>query len=48
MDFFIEKYSNIQINNQYIKLRCLINPAKRIIFFNVSPTIPNNNIITCL
>lgn len=48
VDFLIEKYLNIQINDQYMKLRWLINPDKKVIFSKVSPAIPNNNIIFCL
>ncbi|KAF0743653.1 CCHC-type domain-containing protein [Aphis craccivora] len=39
----------IKLNAQVtIKIRWLINPAKRIIISNVSPAIPNDNIISHL
>ncbi|KAF0712654.1 DNA replication licensing factor MCM4-like [Aphis craccivora] len=45
VDYLIENHSNIVINDHSsIKIRRLINPAKRIIISNVSPAIPNISI----
>lgn len=49
VDYLIDNHPNIEINDHtIIKLRRLINPAKRIIISNVSPAIPNHNIKTLL
>lgn len=49
VDFLIDNHTNISLNDQMtIKIRRLINPAKRIIISNVSPAIPNEDIISYL
>lgn len=49
VDFLVDNHPNIIINSHTtIKIRRLINPAKRIIISHVSPDIPNENIISHL
>jgi hypothetical protein len=49
VDFLVDNHPNIIINTHTtIKIRRLINPAKKIIISHVTPDIPNENIITHL
>jgi len=49
VDFLIDNHPSITLKDQTtIKIRRLINPAKRIIISNVSPAIPNEDIISHL
>lgn len=49
VDLLINNHPSIKLNDHtIIKIRRLINPAKRIIISNVSPAIPNDSIITHL
>jgi len=49
VDFLIDNHPSIKLNDHTtIKIRRLINPAKRIIISNVSPAIPNDSIILLL
>ncbi|KAL4088963.1 hypothetical protein QTP88_024041 [Uroleucon formosanum] len=49
VDFLVDNHPSIKLNAQEtIKIRRLINPAKRIIISNVSLAIPNDNIISHL
>lgn len=44
LDEFLDKHFGIQINRQFIKARRLVNPDKRIVISNASPSIPHENI----
>lgn len=41
---FWKRHAGLNINKQFIKTKRLINPDKRIIIYNVPPSIPHDDI----
>lgn len=48
LDSLLESTQTITINEQLIQIRRLINPSKRIVIYNVCPSIPNQVILDAL